>query len=66
MDGYEFITRLRHNENQSKETSPVIAITSNAIKGEKEKCLDAGFDDYCTKPIKIAELKALLEKWLEI
>ena len=41
----------------------VIAITANAIKGEQEKCLDAGFDDYCSKPIKLEKLQQLLNKW---
>jgi len=63
MDGYEFISRLRELEKQTTTHTTVIAITANAIKGEQEKCLDAGFDDYCIKPIKLEKLQQLLHKW---
>ncbi|MEZ0367605.1 MAG: ABC transporter substrate-binding protein [Candidatus Sericytochromatia bacterium] len=60
MDGFEAIARLR----VSQQRLPVIATTAHAIKGDRERCLAAGFSDYLAKPFQLAELRKLLEHWL--
>ena len=57
MDGYETLKALK--ENGSLKRIPVIAVTAQAMKGDKEKCLEAGAWDYLSKPL---NLKSLLEK----
>lgn len=64
MDGYEATAMIRNPEsNIFNHKIPVIAMTAHALKGDQEKCLIAGMDDYISKPIDIAKLKELLEKW---
>jgi CheY-like chemotaxis protein len=64
LDGYETTRRLRRLENGDRRT-PVIAVTAHAMKGERERCLDAGMDDYVAKPFRLRELAGLLERWIE-
>ncbi|MBH3337953.1 response regulator [Pseudomonas mendocina] len=61
MDGYT-ATRLLKQEHGC--VIPIIALTAHAMKGDREKCITAGADDYMAKPIKRDELLALLERWL--
>ena len=65
MDGYQMSRELRQQEQtQQKPRTPVVALTAAALKGESERCLAAGMDDYLMKPVSISQLVACLQKWL--
>ena len=65
MDGYEATGEIRNpNSKVLDHNVSVIAMTANAMKGDREKCLKAGMDDYLTKPVKPQELSDMLEKWI--
>jgi len=66
MDGYELTAAIRaaEIENPGGRRMPIIALTANALKGEAVRCVEAGMDDYLSKPTPLAELKTTLEKWL--
>ena len=66
MDGYEATARLRNPVYGALRSNiPVIAMTANAMKGDREKCLKAGMDDYVSKPVNPPELAAVIERWLD-
>ncbi|HEV8271111.1 MAG TPA: HAMP domain-containing protein [Chitinophagaceae bacterium] len=62
MDGYETTQKIRR-EHKNK-TLPIIAVTAKAMKGDREKCIDAGASDYITKPVKIDQLLSLMRVWM--
>jgi len=62
MDGYQATHELKVNRLYEH---PVIALTAHAMKGDREKCLEAGADDYLAKPVTQADLVEMLGKWLE-
>jgi CheY-like chemotaxis protein len=62
MDGYETTQKIRR---EHKNTNlPIIAVTAKAMKGDREKCIEAGASDYITKPVKIDQLLSLMRVWL--
>lgn len=61
MDGFEATRQLRAME--GLEALPVIAVTANAMEGDREQCLNAGMDDYLTKPYSIHSMREVLERW---
>ncbi len=70
LDGYQLSAAIRSEEAKSASDSgkagriPIIALSANALKDEAEKCRNAGMDDFLRKPVPLAELEAMLEKWL--
>ena len=65
MDGFEATRSILDSEPaRGGPHVPIIAVTANAMKGDREKCLASGMDDYLAKPFKIEQLRALLERWM--
>lgn len=65
MNGYEAVREIRKLEKTKSTRVPIIAFTANAMKGDREKCLEFGMDDYIAKPIKQKEIEGMLTKWLK-
>jgi two-component system sensor histidine kinase/response regulator len=63
MDGYELTRAIRAEEWAGRRT-PIIALTANALRDEELRCLAAGMDAYLSKPVRLAQLKASIERWL--
>ena len=62
MDGLE-ATRKIVNTKQPNERPKIIALTASALSGDKEKCIEAGMDDYITKPVRLEEVISALKRW---
>ncbi len=64
MDGYEASRVIREIENETFEpgghSAHIVALTANALSGDRERCLGAGMNDYLTKPVQLAELERAL------
>jgi PAS domain S-box-containing protein len=63
MDGYQATRRIREREPANRRV-PILAMTANAMAGDRERCLESGMDDYLAKPIAILDLKEALQRWL--
>ena len=64
MDGFEATATIRVREKRSGTHLPIVALTAHAMKGDREKCLAGGMDDYLTKPIQSGELDRILERYV--
>jgi CheY-like chemotaxis protein len=62
MDGYETMREIRGMP--AYRTLPMLALTAKAMKGDREKCLDAGASDYIAKPVNTDQLLSLMRVWL--
>jgi PAS domain S-box-containing protein len=65
MDGFEATRLIRLLKNEKLRSIPIVALTANAMGGDDQKCLDAGMDDYLSKPFKKERLGEIVSKWLK-
>jgi CheY-like chemotaxis protein len=63
LDGLEATRLVRHHEQTTGEHVLIIGVTANALVGDRERCLEAGMDDFLSKPFQLRDLRALLDRW---
>jgi len=64
LNGYDTTRLIREQEASQKRHTPIIALTANAMASDRKKCLDAGMDDYISKPFNASDLEQALKRWL--
>ncbi len=64
LDGFEATLKIRQSTTLPHPDIPIIAMTANAMSGDRQKCLESGMDDYITKPTRLVDLGEVIEKWL--
>ncbi len=64
MDGFEATMEIRRLEQATSHHTPIVALTANAMAGDRERCLDCGMDDYVSKPFDVKTLQGLITRWL--
>ncbi len=64
MDGYEAAAEIRRHEIRLRRHVPIVAMTANALNEDRDACLAAGMDDYVSKPVSLANLRIVLDRWL--
>jgi signal transduction histidine kinase/DNA-binding response OmpR family regulator len=65
MNGHEATQEIRKLEKDTNHHTPIIGVTAHAIKGDMERCFDAGMDDYLSKPVSPDKLEKKIKKWIE-
>jgi len=65
LDGYKATEQIRRLEGIKNTRKPIIAMTANALSGDKDKCLANGMDDYLSKPVDFNEFYKMIEKWIK-
>ncbi len=64
LDGFETTSLIRDMEKQINKRTPIIAMTANAMLGERERCLQAGMDDYLSKPLNFSQFQSCIAQWI--
>lgn len=64
LDGFDATTRIRDLESGGDARIPIVALTANALKGDREKCIEAGMDEYLTKPVNADSLRKILSNYV--
>jgi CheY-like chemotaxis protein len=65
VDGLTATREIRAREKETGEHVPITAMTANAFAEDRVACLEAGMDDYLAKPVRLADLRTMLERWTQ-